>query len=100
MVVVSVGGIDVPAQPVRISQPVGPDLLPRARSVEERIIFRNSISPVVAENARILVLVRIRDDAKNFSDDIVEPLWIGTPGVRLLLPNRCRRRQCTSRASQ
>src|SRR5215468_7058034 len=84
MVVVSVGGIDVPAQPVRISQPVRPDLLPRPWSVEERIIFRNPISPIVAENAGTFVLFRIRDDAKNFSYEIVEPLWIGTPAIRLL----------------
>ena len=65
-----------PAEPMRVPQAVRPDFLPRTRRRDERIVARDSISPVLAERARGGALVYVRDDSQNFSNQRVEALWI------------------------
>ena len=76
-VVGGVGGIDRPGQPMGIAEAVRPDLLPRARRRDERIVVGNPIAAVLADRARRRVLVQIGNDAENLAFEVVEPLRVG-----------------------
>ena len=76
--------IDVPDQPMRIAQAVGPDLLARALEGRERIVVGDPIPPVLADRARRRVLAQVRDDAQDLADERVEPLRVQPAAVALL----------------
>src|SRR6202035_3829753 len=68
--------IDIPAQPVGISQAIGPDLFAGARDGDKRIVVGDAIPAVVTDIARIFVLVEIGNDAQDFSHQVVHALGI------------------------
>ena len=73
--------IDREGQPVGIAKAVRPDLLPRARRCDERVVIRNAVPAVLAHDARRFVRLEIRDDAEDLSDQRVETLRIGPDGL-------------------
>ena len=69
--------IDGPVQPMRIAKTVRPDFLSSAGRRDKWIVVGNPIAAVLAHRARRDVLIQIRNDAKNFSHQRVEPLRVG-----------------------
>ena len=76
--------IDVPGQPMRIAQAVGPDLLARAVDRRERIVVGDAIAAVLADGARVRVLAQVGDDAEDLADEGVESLRVQAAAVALL----------------
>ena len=75
--------VHVPDQPMRISQPVRPDLLTRAVERCEWIVVRNPVAPVLADSARLRVLAQVGDDTEDLADQGVEPLRVEAAAVAL-----------------
>src|SRR5262249_31334655 len=53
-----------------------PDLRPSTGLRGERIVLRNAIAPVLADGARIFLVVEIRNDPQNLSEQRIEALRI------------------------
>ena len=77
------GRIDVPHEPVRIAQSVGPDFLSRTGDVRERIVVGHAIAAVLADSARRDVFTQVGDDTQDLADERVEPLRIQPAAVAL-----------------
>ena len=78
------GRVDVPDQPVRVAQPVGPDLLARALEGRERIVVGDPVAAVLADRAGRRVLAQVGHDAPDLSDERVEPLRVDAAAVLLV----------------
>ena len=65
-----------PGEAMRIAQAERPDLLARAGGRHERVVVRNAVAAVVAENARRLMVRRVRNDPQDFADERVEALRV------------------------
>src|SRR5207253_7745844 len=65
-----------PGEAMRIAQAERPDLLARAGGRHERVVVRNAVAAVLAENARRLMVRRVRNDPQDFSDERVEALRV------------------------
>ena len=76
-------GIDVPDQPMWIAQARRPNFLARTIHVDERVVVRYAVAPVLADRARGRVPAQVRNDAQDLPADCVEPLRIEPADVAL-----------------
>ncbi len=85
--------IDVPDQPMRIAQAVGPDLLARAGECREGIVVGDPVAAVLADRAGRRMLAQVGHDAQDLADERVEPLRIDPAAVALIARARVPRAQ-------
>ena len=95
VIVCAVRRIDVPREAMRIAQAVRPDLFPGAGFRRERVILRDAVTSILADRTAVDMLFEVRDNAKDFTHQHVEPLRIAADARASV--HRCRRRRsrCT-----
>src|SRR5436190_24026880 len=61
---------------MRIAQAVRPDFWPGALQLDERVVVRNPVSAVFADEARVRLFVQVGNDTDDLSHEGVQPLRI------------------------
>src|SRR5438093_11202212 len=70
-------GSDRPIERMWIAQSINPNLFPRTRFRDKRIIVRDAVTAVLAHRSRRGVFVEIGNDPEDLHFEIIQPLRIG-----------------------